>query len=105
MLKHITAAVVISLALAGPVIAQTRTRPEGKPASQKSLMAKRIRQGVRSGTLTRDDVAQLRQQLQAFRAEVKQRRADGSLSKEDRQALRQEWRQISRTVYLKKHRR
>ena len=105
MLKHITAAVVISLALAGPVIAQTRTRPEGKPASQKSLMAKRIRQGVRSGTLTRDDVAQLRQQLQAFRAEVRQRRTDGSLSKEDRQALRQEWRQISRTVYLKKHRR
>jgi TolA-binding protein len=104
MLKHITAAVVVSLMMAGPVIAQTKTRPEGKPAWQKTLMAKRIRQGVRSGTLTKDDVAQIRQQLQAFRAEVKQMRQSGALTKADKQTLRQEWRRISRSVFWKKHR-
>ena len=41
---------------------------------------------------------------QAFRAEVRQRRADGTLTMEDRQELRRQWRQISRLVFVKKHR-
>lgn len=103
MLKHITAAAVIGLMLAAPAAAQTKTTPGGKRAWQKVLMLKRIRQGVRSGALTQQDMAELRQRLQAFKAEVQQRRADGSLSKDDRQALRQEWRLISKLGYLKKH--
>jgi hypothetical protein len=103
MLKHITAAAVIGLMLAGPVAAQTRQKPEVRVARQKTLMAARIRQGVRSGQLTRDEVAEIRQHLQNFRAEAQRLRASGTLTKEDRQALRRQWRQISRLVYLRRH--
>ena len=104
MLKHITAAIVIGLTLAGPVAAQTRQEPRARATGQKSLMGMRIRQGIRSGQLTRDELAMIRQRLQAFRAEVRQRRADGTLTMEDRQELRRQWRQISRLVFVKKHR-
>ncbi len=104
MLKHITAALVIGVTLAGPVAAQTKPRPEVRVNAQKTLMAKRIRQGVKSGQITPDERAEIRQRLEAFRAEAKQLRADGTLSKEDRQTLRREWRQISRLVFVKKHR-
>lgn len=104
MLKHITAAVVMTLALAAPIAAQTRQKPQGQALRPRAaLMAQRLRQGVRSGRLTRDDVAEIRQHLKAFRTEVKQLKADGTLSREDRVALRQEWRQISRLVFVKKH--
>jgi hypothetical protein len=103
MLKHITAAAVIGLMLAGPVYAQTRQKPEVRVARQKTLMAQRVRQGVRTGRLTRDDVAEIRGRLQAFRTEARQLRANGPLSRDDRQALIRQWRQISRLVYLRKH--
>jgi len=104
MMKHITAAMVIGLTLAGPVAAQTATTPGTGADRPRTLMAQRIRQGIRSGQLTRDEVAEIRQRLQAFRADVRQRRIDGSLDKADRQALRQEWRRISRLVFVMKHR-
>jgi hypothetical protein len=103
MLKHITAAAVIGLMLAGPVAAQTRQTPEARVTRQRALMATRIRQGVRAGQLTRDEVAMIRQRLQAFRAEAQRLRANGTLTREDRQALRQQWRQISRLVYRSRH--
>jgi cytochrome c556 len=104
MLKHITAAIAMTLTLAAPIAAQTKEKPHGQAIRPRAaLMAKRLRQGVRSGQLTRDDAAEIRQRLQAFRAEARQLRADGSLSKEDRQALRQEWRQIRQFVRGKKH--
>lgn len=103
MLKHITAAAVMGLMLAVPAAAQTKPTPSGRPVRQMKLMSARIRQGVRSGQLTQQDVAQLRQLLQHFRAEARQLRADGSLSPADRQTLRQQWKQISRLVYAKKH--
>jgi len=104
MLKHITAAVVMGLMLAGPVAAQTATTPGGRADRPKTLMAQRIRQGIRSGQLTRDEVAEIRQRLQAFRADVRRLRAAGPLTRGDRQGLRQEWRRISRLVFVKKHR-
>jgi hypothetical protein len=104
MLKHITAAVVIGLTLAGPVAAQTRQRPDVRTDRPKSLLAQRIHQGIRSGQLTRPEVREIRQRLQALRSDVKRMRADGTLSKADRQALRQEWRRVSRLVFVKKHR-
>lgn len=103
MLKHITAAVVMTLTLAAPIAAQTSQKPQGQKVRPRAmLMAHRLRQGVRSGRITRDDAAAIRQRLQAFRAEAKQLRSDGSLSKEDRVALRQEWRQIRQFVRGKK---
>ena len=103
MLKHITAAAVMTLMLAGPAAAQTRQKPEVRVTRQRALMAARIRQGVRQGQLTRHDVALIRQRLEAFRAEAQRLRANGTLTREDRQQLRRQWRQVSRLVYLRRH--
>jgi len=104
MLKHITAVLVIGLTLAGPVAAQTKQRPDVRADRPKILMAKRIREGVRSGRITPDELAEIRQRVQAFRADAKRLRAGGALTREDRRELRRQWRQISRLVFVKKHR-
>ncbi len=126
MLKHITGVVAIGMMLAGPVAsaqaaqkprtqavrpqkpqAQTAQpqRPRAQAAGPKMQLAQRLRHGVRSGQLTPAELSRIRQRLQALRAEVKQLKSSGSVSKQDRAALRREWRQLSRLVFLARHNR
>ena len=103
MLKHITAAALLGLTLAAPVAAQT-TRQAAHPIKPK-LMQQRIRSGVRSGQISREELAAIRQQMQSFRQQLTAARANGKLTPEQRRTFRQQWRQISRQVFRAKHKR
>src|SRR4029453_17696520 len=103
MLKHITAAALLGLIVAAPVAAQTTRHPE-QPIKPK-LMQKRIRDGVRAGQISREELAGIRQHLQAFRAQLRSMRANGSLTREQRRTLMQEWKGISRQVFKARHNR
>jgi multidrug resistance efflux pump len=63
----------------------------------------RIKEGVKSGELTKAEAANLRTDQKEIRQEVKEARADGVVTKDERKEVRQDQRQESRKIYRKKH--
>jgi hypothetical protein len=65
--------------------------------------AERIRQGVRSGEITRGEAARLREGQRDIREEKREARADGVVTPGERREVRQEVRQQNRRIYRVKH--
>lgn len=65
----------------------------------------RIRQGVRSGELTRRETRTLEHQQREIQQDKKEAKADGTVTKEERIDLQKEQNQASRSIYRKKHNR
>ena len=65
----------------------------------------RIKQGVRSGELTRAETRNLAHDQREIRQEVKTAKADGVVSRDERKDIRQDQRQASRKIFRKKHNR
>lgn len=63
----------------------------------------RIQQGVRSGELTRAEAVNLRTDQKEIRQEVKEAKADGVVTPDERKEVRQDQRQESRKIFRKKH--
>lgn len=63
----------------------------------------RIKQGVRSGELTRGETRQLAQEQRAIRQKERQYKSDGVLTRNERQDLRQDQKAASRDIYEQKH--
>lgn len=63
----------------------------------------RIRQGVRSGELTRAEVRDLNQQRREIRQEERAYKADGHLTRDERRDLHQDMNALSRDIYNEKH--
>jgi hypothetical protein len=105
MRKHITYAFAIGLMLTG-TMAYAQTPPQGAPGSgpaQRLHIPQRMRDGIRTGQLTRPEVRQLRQRFGELRQRARDMRADGTLSPEERKTLRNEWRQTSRALFRMRH--
>ena len=65
----------------------------------------RIRQGVRSGDLTRTETRNLAIQQRATRRDIRRANADGIITRRERKELRRDRRHNSRAIYRKKHNR
>jgi hypothetical protein len=63
----------------------------------------RIAQGVRSGSLTKDEAKGLRDEQRTIRQEERQYKSDGMLTREERKDLRQDLDVASRNIYSEKH--
>ncbi|CAN5818833.1 hypothetical protein BH11BAC3_BH11BAC3_15230 [soil metagenome] len=63
----------------------------------------RIRQGVRSGELTRAETANLAHGQREIRKDVRAAKADGVVTRKERKHIRKEKRQESRKIFRKKH--
>lgn len=63
----------------------------------------RIAQGVRSGSLTKDEAQGLRAEQRSIRQEERQYKSDGSLTRDERKDLHQDLNAASRNVYNEKH--
>jgi hypothetical protein len=63
----------------------------------------RIRQGVASGELNRAEAARLRSREAGIRQDKRAARADGVVTRDERQDLRQDERRTSRAIYRQKH--
>jgi hypothetical protein len=59
---------------------------------------RRIRSGVRSGQLTRDEARELRSQRRSLRREWHGYRSDGTLSRSERREIRRDRRQYNREI-------
>lgn len=63
----------------------------------------RIRQGVRSGELTRHETKTLVKQQKDIHQDRKEAKADGVITGAERKEIKQDKRQASRSIYRKKH--
>jgi methylthioribose-1-phosphate isomerase len=67
---------------------------------------KRIKQGVRSGELTRPEAVNLARDQREIRQDIREAKTnDGVITPGERQEIRQDQRQASREIYRKKHNR
>ena len=95
-------AVALTSVFAGPTFAQDNT-PVANQRQQNQR--KRIRQGVRSGELTKQETRSILKDQQEVREEKREARADGVVTREERREIQQEQNQASRRIYRKKHNR
>ena len=63
----------------------------------------RIKQGVRSGQLTRAEAVNLRNGQKELRQDVRAAKADGMVTAAEKQEITQDQRQKSRKIFRKKH--
>lgn len=91
--------ILFSAILMALVISNTDAQTVKRARSQHQ----RIRQGVRSGELTRAEAVNLRTDQKEIRQDVKEAKADGVVTPEERREVRQDQRQASRKIFRKKH--
>jgi uncharacterized membrane protein YebE (DUF533 family) len=91
--------IAFALSLSAVSMAQ-RTRVINK---REYRQQKRIRQGVRSGSLTRREAAKLERQQAVTHAEEAAARADGKVTGRERRHIRHRELRTSRRVYRQKH--
>lgn len=63
----------------------------------------RIKQGVKSGELTKDEAKQLNQERREIRKEEHDYKADGKLTPAERKDLHQDMNQLSKDIHEQKH--
>lgn len=63
----------------------------------------RIKQGVRSGELTRDEAQGLRQERHEIRQEERAYKSDGKLTPEERKDLHQDLNAFNKDIHQEKH--
>ena len=106
MMQHLTfTSATLLVALAAPAAAQVPAapRPHAQAAAPRAPhFQERIRDGVRTGQLTRAETRQIRRHLRAFRAAAVRFRQDG-LTPAERMRLRLGLRRINREIYRLRH--
>ena len=83
--------------------ATAQTSTTAKPVSSIKNDRQRIRQGVKSGELTKAEAAKLKAQTAQVNQERKEYKADGVITTEERKDLRQDKKKLSRRIYRQKH--
>lgn len=92
--KLLFSAIILALAVSS-VNAQTVIRQKRQH--------QRIRQGVKSGELTRAEAINLRNGQKEIREEKREAKADGVVTPAEKQEIRQDQRKESRKIFRKKH--
>lgn len=83
--------------------ASAQTTTTAKPVSTIKNDRQRIRQGVKSGELTKAEATRLKVQTAKVNQERKDYKADGVVTTEERKDLRQDKKKLSRRIYKQKH--
>ena len=63
----------------------------------------RIKQGVKSGELTKAEAADLRKDRKDIRQDAKEAKVDGVVSKQERKEIRHDKKHLNREIFRKKH--
>ena len=92
---------VFALGLSIAAFAQSTNTP--RVDRRERNQQRRIRQGVRSGELTKREAHRLRRQERVTRAEERAAKADGKVTKRERRHLNRRENRTSRRIYRQKH--
>jgi polyhydroxyalkanoate synthesis regulator phasin len=82
--------------------AEPGTRSPGVNRRERKQKA-RIKQGVKSGELTKDEAKELRQDQREIRQKEREMKSDGTLTKDERKELHQDLKESSQNIYEEKH--
>ena len=93
-------AAAVLLALASPV---THAAPNLSIPDRIQHMERRIEQGIRSGSLTREESHRLREELRAIQHRERRMRDDGRLSPRERDILHADLDRLDRHISREKH--
>ena len=93
---------VVALLLAGSTETFAQGRNRGRRMNDRQDR-QRIRRGIRSGQITRDEARQIRERERQIRAERRSYRSDGTLTREERREIRRDEREQDR--YIRSQRR
>ncbi|MEK6525530.1 MAG: hypothetical protein AABZ22_01520 [Nitrospirota bacterium] len=101
MIGRAIVAVVLAMTFAVPVFAGPKDTPgvDRREHRQKQ----RIKEGVRSGELTREEAKGLRREQREIRAKERAMRSDGVVTREERKELRQDLNEASKHIAEEKH--
>ncbi len=94
--------VVMLVGATAPVFAQTGTATP-KVTKRQMVQQKRIRQGVKSGELTKGEAAKLEKGEKKIQAEKKAMKADGKVTPQERAKLHRDLNKESRAIKRLKH--
>ena len=102
--SSILIAVAISLFVGLTAMAQT-TPETNTPRINKRQheQQKRIRQGVRSGELTKREAKKIEKDERGIRREERAAKADGTVTAEERKAINKDLNKTNRRIYRAKH--
>lgn len=93
-LTKFIAAFAIMITAATAVNAQSATNRSDKS---------KIKQGVKTGELTKAETRNLAEQQRDIRKDVRVAKADGDITRAERKHIKREKKQADRTIYRKKH--
>ena len=95
---------VLCVGLSAPTLmhAEPATRSPGVNRRERH-QRRRIKQGVKSGELTKDEAKKLRNEQKSIHREEREMKSDGSLTAEERAKLRQDQNAASKDIYEEKH--
>lgn len=96
---------LISIALVSSMVSGlfVSTAEAGRVGRRERHQSARIREGVRTGTLTRDEAKKLRGEEKQVREDRRAAHADGVVTQEERAKLREEQNAVSHDIYAEKH--
>ncbi len=86
-------------------VAQEAQAGKRTPVANKrmALQKKRIKQGVKSGELTKDEAKELKQDHKNLRQEIKDAKSDGVVTKDERKQIQKDENTESKKIYDLKH--
>ncbi len=94
---------ILAIAIFSTAAYATSAQTTIKPVSTIKNDRQRIRQGVKSGELTKAEATRLRAQTAKVNQERKDYKADGVITTDERKDLRQDKKKLSRRIYNQKH--
>lgn len=109
-MKNLNKTLIALLALGGLAVAAlpAQAAPRHHPRdpgvnARQHTQHDRIRQGVRSGSLTKSETKNLAAEQRSIRQEERQYKSDGKMTKEERKDLHQDLNAASKDIYQAKH--
>jgi hypothetical protein len=99
-MKKVFFSLVLVAGMSTYTFAQTAT-PVIK--EQQENQRERIQDGVKNGSLTRREAARMRHKVGETRQDVKEAKADGVVTKDERADIKQEQAKNSKAIYRQKH--
>lgn len=92
-------AFALTVAFNNQAQAQTTPKVKKRQVNQK----KRIKNGVKSGSLTKKEAAKLRKQQRNIKATKRAAKADGKVTRKERKQIQRKQNRASKNIYRKKH--
>ena len=100
MIGRVVVAVILIMTFAAPVFAGPKSPGVDR---REHKQKQRIKQGIKSGALTKEEGRALTAEQKAIRAKEREMKSDGSLTREVRKELHQDLNEASKNISEQKH--